>query len=209
MKTLVIVDCQNDFAIANGGTLYVPKAGIAIAHIIDKLRNDKEINEVVFTLDWHPIDHVSFKPNGGIWPVHCLQYTWGAALVNGLIETCIENNISYKIFLKGNNAKTEEYGAFTHFGEYQFAWVDEGNADSKWATLTVFGNNASLNSFLTFKNIDREVCGLAGDYCVMETIKNIIKEKTANVTAYGKGIASIDGGTAFAEFCKTNNIQIV
>ena len=34
---------------------------------------------VVYTQDWHPADHTSFKEQGGIWPVHCVQGTEGAA----------------------------------------------------------------------------------------------------------------------------------
>jgi nicotinamidase/pyrazinamidase len=33
---------------------------------------------VVFTRDWHPKNHCSFKEQGGIWPRHCVARTWGA-----------------------------------------------------------------------------------------------------------------------------------
>ena len=38
----------------------------------------KEI-PVYASRDWHPIKHPSFKENGGLWPVHCLQDSLGAA----------------------------------------------------------------------------------------------------------------------------------
>lgn len=28
--------------------------------------------------DWHPLTHMSFKPQGGLWPPHCIQDTPGA-----------------------------------------------------------------------------------------------------------------------------------
>ena len=40
---------------------------------------------VYFTRDWHPQDHISFKTNGGIWPEHCIQETYGAELHKKLL----------------------------------------------------------------------------------------------------------------------------
>src|SRR3989337_2301943 len=35
---------------------------------------------VVYTQDWHPESTPHFEKDGGIWPVHCVMDTWGAAL---------------------------------------------------------------------------------------------------------------------------------
>ena len=35
---------------------------------------------IVFTFDWHPIDHASFRENDGPWPAHCVANTTGAEL---------------------------------------------------------------------------------------------------------------------------------
>ena len=35
---------------------------------------------VVGTQDWHPPSTPHFAKDGGIWPVHCVADTWGAAL---------------------------------------------------------------------------------------------------------------------------------
>ncbi|QDU60636.1 nicotinamidase/pyrazinamidase [Planctomycetes bacterium Pan216] len=37
------------------------------------------IRNVVFTRDWHPANHCSFREQGGPWPVHCVAETPGAA----------------------------------------------------------------------------------------------------------------------------------
>ncbi|MGB9727668.1 MAG: bifunctional nicotinamidase/pyrazinamidase [Nitrososphaeria archaeon] len=74
---LVIVDVQNDFC--PGGTLAVPD-GDQIVPIINKYI-EKFVSKnaiVVATRDWHPRNHVSFKEYGGLWPVHCVQNSWGA-----------------------------------------------------------------------------------------------------------------------------------
>ncbi len=39
---------------------------------------------VLFTRDWHPANHCSFKAQGGIWPPHCIAGTHGAGLHPGL-----------------------------------------------------------------------------------------------------------------------------
>ena len=50
------------------------------------------------------------------------------------------------------------------------------------------------------------VCGIAGDYCVKETIKNLINgEVTPKV--FFPGIASIDGGKALSDFVKENGLE--
>ena len=38
---------------------------------------------VVYTQDWHPPSTPHFAKDGGIWPVHCVRDTWGAALAPG------------------------------------------------------------------------------------------------------------------------------
>ncbi len=34
--------------------------------------------------DWHPPNHCSFKPYGGLWPPHCVAGSRGAAFTPGL-----------------------------------------------------------------------------------------------------------------------------
>ena len=89
MKTLVIVDLQNDFI--NGGSLEVP-GGESIVDLINDVIKNYDL--VLATKDWHPKDHVSFASNhknkniGDIiningldqvlWPDHCVQNTFGS-----------------------------------------------------------------------------------------------------------------------------------
>jgi nicotinamidase/pyrazinamidase len=39
---------------------------------------------VFATRCWHPSNHCSFREQGGPWPPHCVQDTWGAELAPGL-----------------------------------------------------------------------------------------------------------------------------
>src|SRR3972149_6496683 len=77
---LVVVDVQNDFAdlagslSVRGGEAVVAAANaeIAAARAAGAL--------VVYTQDWHPESTPHFAKDGGVWPVHCLAGSWGAAL---------------------------------------------------------------------------------------------------------------------------------
>ena len=104
-RALVIVDYQNDFTPPDGA-LAVP-GGDAIAGHLNELARSGEYDLVVATRDWHPPDHASFAPEGGIWPVHCVQHTPGAELHPGLDANAIDLVID-----KGQDPHTEGYSAF-------------------------------------------------------------------------------------------------
>ena len=77
-KALLIVDVQNDFC--PGGALAVPggdKIGPAINKYI-RIFAKKKL-PIFASRDWHPIRTKHFKDFGGVWPVHCLQNSRGAA----------------------------------------------------------------------------------------------------------------------------------
>ncbi len=74
---LLVVDVQNDFC---------PGGSLAVKHgdwVVPKLNRVIEAFQkarlpIFYTRDWHPRDHMSFKSQGGIWPVHCVMGTAGA-----------------------------------------------------------------------------------------------------------------------------------
>jgi len=75
---LIVVDMQVDFM--PGGALPVPGGD----EVVDMVNEYVELftragATVVFTRDWHPPNHVSFKTRGGPWPPHCVQGTPGAS----------------------------------------------------------------------------------------------------------------------------------
>lgn len=165
MKALVIVDLQKDFYDPKG-SLYVKdaeKLPAEIAAIIPQYHN------VLLTLDWHPMNHCSFKQNGGIWPVHCLKYSWGASLpdeVLGAIDITAQNVFYYH---KGNRSYEEEYAAFRSIPDSQ------------------------LKALADSDTID--ICGLCGDYCVGLTVKRLVElgfKDKIHVLEHLTG--SIDGG---------------
>lgn len=52
------------------------------------------------------------------------------------------------------------------------------------------------------------VCGIAGDYCVLETLKNIValRGSTLGIKVFLRGVASIDGGKALADYMAQTGI---
>jgi len=105
---LIIVDVQNDFC--PGGALAVSD-GDRVVPVLNKYIRIFQVHHapIVATRDWHPRDHSSFKPFGGIWPPHCIQDSRGAEFHPNLNLP----NTS-KIISKGTDAKIEAYSGFQH-----------------------------------------------------------------------------------------------
>jgi nicotinamidase/pyrazinamidase len=162
MKALIIVDVQNDFI--PGGALAVHD-GDKIVPIINDLQS--KFDFIVATQDWHPEDHGSFAANhqgkrvgefidlNGVnqilWPVHCVQGTFGAEFHKDL-----KKDKWKAVFQKGINPLVDSYSGF-------------------------FDNNrqgdTGLSSYLKENGVDEiYVCGLATDYCVKFTVLDGISE---------------------------------
>jgi nicotinamidase/pyrazinamidase len=107
---LLIVDVQNDFL--PGGALGV-HGGDAIVPLANALCADfvKAGRPVVFTRDWHPPDHCSFREQGGPWPVHCVAGSRGAEFAPGL-----EIPAGAIIVSKATRRDAEAYSTFAGTG---------------------------------------------------------------------------------------------
>ncbi len=201
METLVIVDFQKDFSKPEG-SLYVNGSEQAKEAIIGYInKNAKGIVSVIFTVDWHSPNHCSFKRNGGIWPDHCRQFTEGAGIDDDIFNACIENNIPIQVFKKGTIDSEEEYGAFDIINYHVFNDKD---------IVTV--NNMARKNLLELDCFTLTVCGIAGDYCVKNTIDKLIHDDCPvelNVRVMLDGIASIDDGTTIKNYIKENNLKVV
>ena len=145
------IDTQKDFQ--EGGNLAVDggkKCGDLQA---EYLRNHKDEYAVVAaTVDWHPITHCSFKDNGGMWPVHCLQHSEGAAIYQPLLDVLVTCP-HFEVLTKGCDEDHEEY--------------------------SVFKNDKSckrLCQLIGIFNIDEiHVGGVAYDYCIADTVKDALR----------------------------------
>ncbi len=80
---LLIVDVQNDFL--PGGSLAVPHGDKVVTALNRYLKVFYMQNLPVYaTRDWHPVQHCSFRAQGGPWPPHCVADTSGAAIAASL-----------------------------------------------------------------------------------------------------------------------------
>jgi nicotinamidase/pyrazinamidase len=81
---LIIVDLQNDFL--PGGSLAVPDGDAVIPVLNTWIRRFRAAGLPIFaTRDWHPVDHSSFRDQGGPWPPHCVAGTKGAEFTPELV----------------------------------------------------------------------------------------------------------------------------
>jgi nicotinamidase/pyrazinamidase len=141
---LLVVDVQNDFAdpegnlYVRGGEGVVPLAGEAVTAA------QNASAAVVYTQDWHPASTPHFAKDGGIWPVHCVAETWGAALHPGLL-------VHGPVVRKGINGEDGYSG---------FSVRDPRSGES---------SSTQLQSLLAPSIRRLVIVGLAGDYCVKET----------------------------------------
>ena len=143
---LIMVDVQNDFADPKG-SLYVRDAEAVIPIINERVDAARTAGAfVVYTQDWHPASTPHFKKDGGIWPVHCVKGTWGADLHPDL-EVVGES-------LKKGTDGEDGYSAFS---------VRDPRSGETAPTL--------LEEMLRERGVRAvTVCGLATDYCVVETV---------------------------------------
>ena len=103
---LIVVDVQVDFC--PGGALAV-KGGDKIVPRLNQVVQaaTKAGLPVFFTRDWHPIDHISFKAQGGPWPPHCIQESSGA-----MFHLLLKVPDDAIIVSKGKDPKAEAYSGF-------------------------------------------------------------------------------------------------
>ncbi len=145
-SALVVVDVQNDFA-DPGGSLYV-RDGERTVRRID-LEIDAALSagsSVVYTQDWHPPNTPHFAKDGGIWPVHCVRDTWGAAFHPDLL---VEGDIVRK-------------GADGGDGYSGFSVRDLKSGETSSTLLAGLLRRRGVRHLV--------VVGLATDYCVVETV---------------------------------------
>jgi nicotinamidase/pyrazinamidase len=150
---LVVVDLQNDFAdpagslSVVGGDAIVPRVNAAVGEAV------AAGSAVIATQDWHPSTTPHFEKDGGIWPVHCVGETWGAAL-----HPAFELPADSPRVRKGQHGE-DGYSGFT---------MRDPETGAETPT--------ELETLLRERGVERVVvCGLATDYCVKATALDAVR----------------------------------
>ncbi len=148
---LLVVDMQNDFAHPDGA-LSVAGA-LEIVPLINAEIVDARAGQamVVYTQDWHPPDTPHFEKDGGIWPVHCVRDTWGAALLPELEQ-------DGTVVRKGSDGE-DGYSGFTV--------RDPASGEERPTELNALLQKAGVGGIV--------IVGLASDYCVKESALDAVR----------------------------------
>lgn len=187
-NVLLIVDPQNDFIT---GTLPVPGAKEKMQKLAAYIEEKGNMYDYIcVTTDSHPKDHSSFKDNGGIWPEHCVIHTTGWDLPHYLVEVLRKFDVTY--YNKGNVVEKEEYSIFDN--------EDDGYVLSRQLRELMRED----------EELFVDVCGIAGDFCVLETLKGLCQIMgNDHISVLTEFIASIDGGEKLQNFIDENNLGFI
>lgn len=176
-KAILIVDPQNDFI---SGSLPVPGADEAMERLAGYLSAaNGEYDLKIVTADRHPYHHCSFTDNGGKWPRHCVADSAGAAISDNLFSPLYETAGEVAVLYKGEAIETDEYSIFS-------------NPTARDRIRHLIEENL-------IERID--ICGLAGDVCVLSTLKDgigMFGEKMFNIMT--RFSPSLDNGIALKQF---------
>lgn len=170
-KLLFIIDPQIDFIT---GTLPVPDAEKAMDSLSEYLRlHNADYVHIVVTADRHPMLHCSFESEGGKWTAHCVADSVGAAIWPSVMDSLLDIPDKITVLYKGENPDKEEYSI-----------LKNKNATERIHAIIEAGSIGKI-----------DICGIAGDVCVADTIHDwITSEKNAGLNVLKQFCPSIDGG---------------
>ena len=188
-RMLIIVDPQVDFTTGSLATAKGPESMDYLAKALDK-GAWKNYSWIIVTQDAHPANHCSFVEQGGVFPPHCVQGTEGMKVyptLQNVLNTLTQNISDIHYMQKGDLADKEEFSIFQneHSGAKLRAVIEEKK----------------------FEGID--ICGIATDYCVYETTKDLIAFYPAKqVRIVTNCLAAVDEkDTKLADLMKENGIE--
>lgn len=182
---LLLVDVQYDFI---NGSLAVEGAPAVMDNLANYIATLPKgtFSTIVMTADFHPYNHSSFKDNGGLWPVHCVQHSHGAAIYQPVFEAVKVQFPDAQVLTKGDNVAVDEYSIMA-------------NEISAKRLLDMIASNDIQEIY---------VAGLCGDYCVGNSIKDLVQAGHGDkIRVLTRFIGNIDDGTTLRHIIAENNLQ--
>lgn len=182
---LLLVDVQYDFI---NGSLAVDGAITVMDSLANYIATQPEgtFSAIVMTADFHPYDHASFKDNGGMWPVHCVQHSHGASIYQPVFEAVKKQMPGAQVLTKGDDVAVDEYSIMA-------------NKVSAEKLLAIIEANDIQEIY---------VAGLCGDYCVGNSIKDLVEAGYGDkIRVLTRFIGNIDDGTTLRNIIAANKLQ--
>lgn len=185
MKTLLVIDIQNDFC--EGGALEILGANKNYIQKVNQCLENYDL--IIATQDSHPPNHSSFKinnPESGIWQIHCVKNTFGWQF-----HPELNTNKFNKIFLKGENPNVDSYSGF----------LDNDHVSS-----------TGLHEYLQKQEITEiTIIGLALDYCVKFTALDAAKTYHYDTTILQEYCLSVNLNTVSETITelKSNGVKVI
>lgn len=185
-KMLLLVDVQYDFINGSLAVAGAPEKMDALGKYIAS-QPVGTFKQIAMTADFHPYNHSSFKDNGGLWPVHCVQFSHGGSIYASVLEAVKKHQADAPVLTKGDDVAVDEYSIMA-------------NKPSAVRLLQIIKDNDIQEIY---------VAGLCGDYCVGNTIKDLVKAgHGSKIRVMKEFIGNIDDGTVLNGIIKDNNLQV-
>ena len=149
-RALLVVDVQNDFCPGGAlgirdGSRIIPALNRYIEYFV------KERLPVIATRDWHPEITRHFQQFGGVWPVHCIQESFGAQF-----HPDLKLPEGVLVVSKGMDPEEDSYSAFHA-------------TDSSGRLLADLLESLGISWIC--------IGGLATDYCVKHSALDALKRR--------------------------------
>lgn len=188
-RLLIIVDPQIDFTT---GSLAVANGPEAMDRLVEAFQNGlaKNYDRIFVTQDFHPANHCSFVEQGGTFPAHCVQGTEGSKNYPELQDELDHvSGIEVEYLLKGDKVDVEEFSILKN--EKSCMHIKEMIEFEKYAGI--------------------DICGIASDYCVYETLKDLLEfYPVENVRVATNCIAAVDeSNNPLPAFMKEQGVEAI